>query len=339
MHRYYAGTKRRATFSAPPAKRRRTAVARRRRAKAPYTKRVPVKAKTATRINKSRISQLESKINGHVQRGYHVVKIPNDPVNPSAFCWGPNKPLLICLNDFYTRTTAPGGGPGGLYYPIYSGASPNITMNAAIVDRWVDYLPGQSLGHAPQYNQWKDQQFSQPSKVGYQPLYTELRINVTRRACTEAQGDMWIRIDVFSPRKFYIASQSGSDPKEYNMPDALGALSNMACGDTALKNSFNPALWSVRTRWRKLPAVEVQTGNIQTNIIVRSAFPKKFLKVNMDVTAAGVGEPFWQAMDPRHIKWCMLSLSNYSVNQADNPTPNITMTRKVVYRDSRGSQM
>ena len=117
------GNKRKAPFSAPPAKRRRTVRPGLRSKAAPYTKRVPVRPRTATRINKSRISALESKINGHVQRGYHSIKIRNDPNNPTAFNWQPNKPLLFALNDFYTQTTAPNGGTGAVMYPIYSGAS------------------------------------------------------------------------------------------------------------------------------------------------------------------------------------------------------------------------
>ncbi|AXH78972.1 MAG: hypothetical protein [Circular genetic element sp.] len=309
------------------------------RRKAPYRKEVATTTKETAKKNASLIKSITSKLNGHVQRGYHYIKLRNDPTNPTAFLWAPNKPVLIPLNDFYTQTTAPNGGTGSVYYPIYSGTSPNITMNAGVLDRWVDYLPGQSLGQSQEFNQWKDQQFSQPSKVGYQPLYTDIRVNINRRICSPSQGDMWVRIDMFSPRKIYLASASGSDPKEYNMPTALGALSNMASGDTAIKNSFNPALWSVKTRWIKLPAVNQPTGQIQKNFHIRCGFPKKFLPVNLDVTTGGVGEPFWQAMDPREIKWCMLSLSNYSANQTTDPTPDITMTRKVVYRDSRGAQM
>ena len=335
------GNKRKAPFSAPPAKRRRTVRPGLRSKAAPYTKRVPVRPRTATRINKSRISALESKINGHVQRGYHSIKIRNDPNNPTAFNWQPNKPLLFALNDFYTQTTAPNGGTGAVMYPIYSGASPNLTMNAAILDRWQDYLPGQSLGHSSEYNQWKDQKLSQPSKVGYQPLYTDIRVNVNRRECSPAQGDMWIRVDVFKPKKVFLATTGIVDPKEFNMPTALGALSNVACGDNNQKNSFNPALWTHvhKPRWFKLPAVEVATGQIQTNFHIRCSFPKKFLPINLDVTTDGVGEPFFQAVDPRSIYWCMLSISNFSANQSSDPTPEITMTRKIVYRDSRGAQM
>lgn len=336
----YAGTKRKSTFANPPTKRRRYSRYRGTRSTTrAYTRRVPVKAKTATRINKSRISSLESKINGHVQRGYHNCKITNNISDPNAFLWSPQKAILFALNDFYTQTTAPGGGPGQIHFPLYSGTSPNITMTNATLTRWVDYLPGQALGFAPEYNQWKDQQLSQPSKVGYQPLYTELRICVNRRKATPEQGDMWVRVDMFSPRKIYLPTIGGSDPKTYQMPTAVGALSNMAVSADMNKNSFNPALWATKTRWIKLRAVEVDSDNIMNCFKLKCSFPKKFLRINMDVNSSNVGEAFYQSMDPRDIKWCLLSLSSFSVNQSTNPTPTITMTRKVVYRDSRGAQM
>lgn len=332
------GTKRKSYFADPPAKRRRTMPVYRRRAKTQYTKRVPVKAKTATRINKSRISKLESKINGHVQKGYHLCPIRNIPNVQNAFCWAPFKPILFPMNDFYTATTATGCGK--VYFPIYSGASPNITMQAANLTTWIDYRPGQSQGFSTEYDQWKDVILSQPSKVGYQPLYATYRITVNRRKCTPAQGDMWVRVDVFKVKRLFLPTVGGSDPKRFVLPESVGALSHMA-SETGIRNSFNPALWShvKKTRWIKLRAVEVDMENVKTNFYIKMAFPKKFLKINMDIDSAGAGEPFYQAVDPKNIYWCLLSLSNDSVDQSTNPTPDVTMSRHVSYRDSRGSQM
>jgi len=284
------------------------------------------------------IKSLQGKVNGHVQRGYHRCKIANNPAVPAGFNFQPNKPILFALNDFYTTTTAPGGGTGAIYYPLYSGTAPNITMSAAILTRWADYLPGEALGHSSEFQQWKDQQLSQPSKVGYQPLYTDVRINILRRNATPAQGTLWIRIDTFHPKRIYQASIGGSDPKIYNMPASVGALSNVAT-DGFNRNSFNPALWSTKTRWIKLPAVTQDQKYLSKTVHVRCGFPKKFLPLNVDVDATGVGEGFWQCCDPRDVKWCLVSISDNSVDQTTDPSPEITMTRKVVYRDNRGAQM
>lgn len=305
-----------------------------------HKKLVPASTKSSVRSNTTAIKSLQGKVNGHIQRGYHICKIVNQPTTPNAFNWQPNKPILFALNDMYTTTTAPGGGPGAIYYPLYSGTSPNITMSGAVLSRWVDYTPGEALGHTAQFQQWKDVKFSQPSRVGYQPLYTDVTVTVKRDKATPTQGVLWVRVDTFTSKRIYQASAGGSDPKIYNMPGAVGALSDMAVGANPVpRNSFNPALWSVKTRWIKLPAVNQDMQNLSKSFHIRCGFPKKFLSLNMDVDPSGVGEGFWQCCDPRAVKWCLISLSDYSVSQTTDPTPSITMSRKVVYRDSRGAQM
>lgn len=312
---------------------------RKNRRSAPYRKEVAATTKETAKKNATLIKSLENKVNGHVQRGYHRCKIASNPAVPTAFNFQPDKPILFALNDFYTTTTAPNGGTGALYYPLYAGTAPNIQMSGAILTRWSDFTPGEALGHSPEFQQWKDVKYSQPSRVGYQPLYTDVKITIQRRSATPAQGDMWVRVDMFHAKRIYQASIGGSDPKIYNMPSAVGALSNVACGSVFNRNSFNPGLWTTKTRWIKLPAVNQNMSNLTKTFHVRCGFPKKFLSLNMDVDSTGVGEGFWQCCDPRDVKWCLVSISNNSVSQTTDPTPDITMTRKVVFRDSRGAQM
>lgn len=303
-----------------------------------HKKLVPASTRSSVKTNTTAIKSLQSKVNGHVQRGYHKLNVRYN-ADPNGFQWRPSKPLLIALNDFYSQTTATAGGTGSAYFPIYTGAAPNITLTAGILDRWVDYTPGESLGYAPAYWQWKDQKKSQPSKVGYQPLYTDIRINVNRTRATPEQGDMWIRIDTFHAKKTYLAIGGGPDPKVFNMPNAVGAFANLAVTANVRENSMNPALWTTKTRWIKLPAVKQDCRNKINTFHIRTGFPKKFLSLNVDVDLANIGEQFYQCLDPKDIKWALLSISADSVDQVTNPTPTITMTRKVVYRDSRGAQM
>jgi len=341
----YGTPKRRATFSAPPAKRRRYMPMRRTRKTysryytRTYTKRVPVRTKTAARINKSRIAKLEDKVNGHVQKGYHKLAVRYNPV-PGGFVWGPAQPLLFALNDFYTQTTAPAGGTGAAYHPQYAGVAPNITMQAGIMNRWQDYVPGNTLGYAAQYQQWKDVAYSQPSKVGYLPLGTDIRVVVNRSRCTPTGGDWWIRIDCFKAKRSFLPTSGGVDPKNYNMPNALGALANLAVAANVRENEMNPALWThtTKTRWIKLPAPDIASQNINKVFHIKCAFPKKFLRCNLDVDAGGNSEQFWQMMDPKTIHWCMLSLSKDSPG-ADDPIPDLYITRQTTWRDSRGVAM
>ena len=339
-------TKRKRSYSAYASKRSRPSATRRRTTRRktakPYTRKVPVRNKTATRINKSRIAKLEEKVNGHYQKGYHSLSVRYNPV-PNGFVWSPRMPLLVALNDFYTQTTAPNGGCGAVYYPTFSGPVGAATTQAAILDRWQDYIPNDSLGLAPQYQQWKDQIASQPSKIGYQPLGSDITITINRTRCTPEQGDLWVRVDCFHAKKTFLLTAPGAanpDPKNFNMPNALGALAHMAVSANTRTNAFNPALWSVSTRWIKLPAVDQDSQNIINTFHVKTRFPKKFLSLNTNVDpATGVGEQFYNACPPGEIKWMMLSLSAESVDQTTNPTPQIFMKRQVAYRDSRGAAM
>ena len=303
-----------------------------------YKKEVPTTTKETAYKNAKKISLLESKVNGHVQKGYHNLSIRYNPV-PGGFVWGPKQPLLFALNDFYTQTTAPAGGTGSAYFPIYSGVSPNITMVAGIMNRWADYVPGNSLGFSEPYQQWKDVTYSQPSRVGYQPLYSDVRVVVDRTQCTPQGGDWWIRIDSFKAKRTYLSSSGGVDPKLYNMPNSVGAFSNLAVAANVRDNEINPALWTrtQKTRWIKLKAPDVNSRNLTKVFHIKSKFPKTFLKCNLDIEA-NQGSQFWQFIDPKNIHWCMLSLSKESPS-ADDPVPQLYMTRHVTWRDSRGIQM
>ena len=304
---------------------------RKNRPKAPYRKAVPATTKETASKNAKKIKGLEGKVNGHVQRGYHICKLRN---NPTGFTWNPHSPILFALNDFYTQTTAPNGGTGAIYYPTFTGTSPNVTTTPQIIDRWLDYTPMATLGLANQYHMWAEQKIAQPSKMCYQPLYTDVTVSIQRAEATPDQGDLWVRCDMFTPKKTYIPQSSTIDPKIYQMPQALGALSNMASTVTQNPNAFNPALFNVKTFWRKLPAVKIATKNLKTRFHIRTGFPKKLLKPHLTVNSGGQGEEFWMTVDPKEVMWCMLSISGFPV--ADNTAPQVYMNRKTVWRDSQG---
>jgi len=305
----------------------------------PYTRRVPVSTKRATQINIKKIRKLESAVNGKLQTGYHVCRIPYLP-SPGGFVWRPKTPLALVLNDFYSQTSGPNGGSGAIYYPAYFGAAPNITMGASIVDRWSDYKPGQNFGHDPKYWQWKDVENSQPSLNGYQPVYSDIRVCINRESCTPAQGDIWIRVDLVKAKRTFVPSNSIVDPHIFNMPTALGAFSNMAVPlYQDGRNRYNVKLWSVKTRWLKLPAVRTEQKNLQKIFHIRTKFPKTFYRLNNNVTSGGVAEEFWNlvpASGPLAPQWAILSISTEMVD-ADNSVPQINLTRMVRYRDEEGN--
>lgn len=309
----------------------------RRTRKAAYTKRAPVRTRTATKINAAKIRRLQKRVIGHLQTGYHICRIPTLP-QPGGFVWSPGQPLAICLNDFYSQTTGPNGGAGAIYYPRYFGAAPSIEMGASIVDRWSDYKPGENFGYMAKYWQWKDVENSQPSLSGYLPVSSDIRVCINREECTPAQGDMWVRLDIVKARRTFVPSTSIVDPHIYNMPTALGAFANMATPLYSVgRNRYNPALWSVKTRWFKLPAVRSNQSNLQKVFHIRSRFPHKFLKLNNTVVN-GISEEFWNMVPATGPVWAIMSLSDNMVD-ADNTVPQINLTRVVKYRDSQGNGM
>jgi len=303
-----------------------------------YKKEVPVTVQKAANINAAKIKQVEQKlINGKVQRGYHIIRIPQLP--GMGFTFSTSEPLLFCLNDFYTQTNATANGC--VYYPNYSGVAPNVDMTSVIVDRWQDFLPAQNAGFLPKYSQWKDAKIAQPSNSGYQPIYTDLSFTVTRERATAAQGTLWIRLDVFKAKRTFVSTNSLVNPKNYTLPGCVGALSNMAVGHNVnFRNSFNPALWHhvQKTRWIRLKAVTQDSENLMTNFHVRCKFNKEFLKLNQVVNSAGNGEEFWTLVDKKTPVWLLMSISNNPVD-ADNSVPQIAVTRKTIWRDSRGTEM
>lgn len=312
----------------------------------PYKKEVPVTVKTATRINKAKIALLENKVNGHVQRGYHVCVL-----RPTADWPGlsTGQPLLFCLNDFYTRNYGTVGGPGSIYFPTYTNVGPPTvpggppgppaTTAPKVISRWEDYLPGTGAQLTDEFKMWKDQQYAQPSTSGYQPLYTDLRFCIKRREVTPDQGDLWIRLDTFTARKFFIPQSQAADSKVYSMPAALGSLQNMAVQDVGgLRNSFNPALWRTKTRWIKLRRVDQPSKDLMRVFHVRMKFPKKFLKINLNTdSATNRAEEFWTTVDPKTPRWLLLSVSDNPAT--DNSIPDVTVTRKTVWRDMKGNSM
>lgn len=318
---------------------------RQRGAQAPYTQRVPVTTRRATRINKAKIKSLESKVNGQIQRGYDILQLRQ---TPATWQWTTGAPLLLCMNDMYTKNEETGladVGPGAAYYPTYTptgpGGGPPFTTEPKIIARWQSYQPGFGQQLTPEYHMWKDVATATCSLDGYQPIYTDIRFCVKRTTVTPAQGDLWVRLDQFHARKFFIPQSQSADSKVYSMPQALGSLQNMAVQDVGyLRNSFNPAIWATKTRWIRLRA-PAQAMNELTHVFhVRCKFPKKFLKLNMNVDTSvtpNQGEEFWTMVDPKTPKWLLVSISNNPA--AGNTQTELSVTRRTVWRDQKGNSM
>jgi len=283
--------------------------------------RAPVKAVVD---NSRAISLLNQKVNGHIQRNYHTCVF-----NPS-YSLSPSTPLCFPANDF-TRDSQ---GGGKIYFPIYTGTAPALETSAAIASTWKRYDPSLTFGLAPPHRMWDDNNNDSVSKSVYQPIYAEYRINFGRQKQAVTQPDTYIRIDIVKAKRIYLNSLF----HKYSLPNSLGSLQDMAVSNAQQsRNSYNPALFSVKTRWLKLPKVDSDTINTSRTHVLKMNFPKTLIKLDLD-SVGGVTEEFALGVDPKVPEWVIISASTKPVDSDTSPL-TITMTRKIVWRDQQGIEM
>lgn len=282
--------------------------------------------------NVKAITTLQNQVNGHVQKNWMVADFtPN-----TSYALQPLQPIAMILNDFTDKNLSNSTG-GQIFGAIYTGVAPNIQPSAAIIGNWALRNPGLVSGLAPQYHQWKDQNNDKASLKAYQPLYAEYSLTFNRAEQAALQQDIYVRIDTVRSRRRYLPSNFNN----YVLPDCLGALSNMANkNDPKTQNCYNPALWNVKTKYIKLPQMDVTRNNHSVTHRFRMGFPKKLLRLNLDQPFSGTGtdyEPFHLANDPKDNIWCIVNISD--VQGAGTKPVETVFTRKVVYRDQRGVSM
>lgn len=312
---YFVNTTKGRDYQKPQTAARKIQAAARRARKAPVRQVVK---------NTKSIITLKGQANGHVQRSYQHIKFVNVP---GSFALTPTTPLIINAINFLDSRTA----GGSVYYPIYTGTTPNIVPSPAVAGKWTTYSPSDSQGFTVPYQMWKDQNIDTMSASCYQPLFASYKFNFNIATMPTQQADIWIRIDHFKTRRLYL----NSDYHRYTMPDAVGCLSNMAVNNqTGKRNAFNPALFHVKkTRYVKIPAVDTQKTDHNKTLTVSMGFPKKLVKLDLDATSPTVVEPYYLNADPRQNEWLLVSCS------AHTPPIELTLTRKIVWRDQHGIQM
>ncbi len=278
------------------------------------------------------IKKLENAVNGHIQKNYQVASFNTNPANTLS----PTQPYCFNFNDFTDKSTDNLTG-GTIFKPTYTGAFGSIIPVSVPVGNFEMRLPSANNGLATQYQQWRDQNNDRASLKAYQPLYAEYTFSFTRGTQEALQQTMWVRIDTLKRRRLY----QNTNENNFQMPDALGAFQNMANkNNPKVQNAYNPALWSVKTRWLKLPQMDITRTNAVHTIKMKMGFPKKLLRLNLgslDSTGTNI-EPFHVACDPRDAIWCILSISDPSTGTVTSPIIPI-ITRKIVYRDQRGVSM
>lgn len=279
--------------------------------------------------NAKAVNLLMNAVNGHVQRNYQVASLSTVAANLLT----PMQPYAFCLNDFTQNTNASNLNGGIIFKPTFSGTAPNIIPQSVKVGNWENRSPQETQGLAPAYRTWRDQNINTVSPRAYQPLYAEYSFTFNRESQDLAQQTMWVRVDTLRRKRIYTNTTINA----YQMPDILGAFTNMANkNDAKVQNAYNPALFHVKTRWLKLPQMDVSRKNASHTLKFKMGFPKKLLKLNIDRDPTGQNnEPFHAACDPRDAIWCVISISDPV--SGDTTDMKQIMTRKIVYRDSQGT--
>jgi len=281
--------------------------------------------------NQKRITQLAKTVNrGNIQFNYHQVKFPS---GAGAFQFSQTVPLMWALNDFY-REDQKGGD---LYFPTFTGVAPNKETVHEIAAKWGAFSPGQTLGLAGKYHQFRNTNDDVVSKRFFTPLYASHTITFNQVMRNAAEPEGFIRVDFIRPKRNYPET----DFNQYQLPKCMGAYGNLAVSNlSGQRNTINPYLFHVKTKWYKIPKVDEDTTNYNKTIKISYKFPSKMLKVDMpvDATTGQLSTQFWAEMQPKDLHWCMISTSPKMVATGINPTSdwNLIMTRKITWRDPSG---
>lgn len=249
----------------------------------------------------------------------------------------PKYPLAFALNDF--TSSYPNDLAGGQLFScafITDPAVPppnNEDTNAIIVGNWNTVNPAEQFDLKPKYQQWSDQNNSTVSPVQYMPLSANYSITFNRAMQSSSQGPLKVRVDVIETKRQYLPSQF----HDYTMPECLGSFQHMAPSEQSGKrNSYNPDIWKVRTKYVTLPAIETGLNVVRLNqskrVTLYEKFPKKNIKLHLDTVSATQKEPFHLAVPPNIIRWCVVSVSDL---QTGGATSGLTMKlqRTIRYRD------
>jgi len=287
--------------------------------------------KRASAINKNRlaIKRLKNKETGGVfQRNFQLARLAQAP----DFVFGKDQPLAFALNDF-TSSTATNLAGGLLFTPTYTPVGAGNDLTANIIGNWRTENPGQINGLNPKYQQWSDQNDATVSPIQYMPLSAKYVLNFSRPTQDSAQPSVNLRVDVITTRRRYLKS----DFHDYTMPGCLGAFAKMAISnEEGKRNQYNPALWSVRTKYLKLPAistgVNVIRQNQSRNLVLNEYFKPRNIKLHLDTVSPTQKEPFHLAVDPDIIRWCIVSCGDNPVSGA-NAGIVLKLQRTIKYRD------
>lgn len=277
--------------------------------------------------NSKAIARLRTKdLGGVFQRNFQQCKLTDQ------YSLTPTTPYAFCCNDFTSSESD--NLSGGQVFGATYGTQPSgqITTSAIIVGNWVTRNPAETFGLAPEYRQWSDSNSPTVSPIQYMPLGAKYTLVFQRAQQMSNQGPVKIRIDMIRSKRQYLKSQY----HDYTMPECLGAFQKMAISNASgVNNSYNPDLWTVKSRYLNLPAIDVGVQVLRIDqtktVVLKKSFPKKNIKLHLDYVNATQKEPFHLATDPRIQEWCVVSIGDGF--QQGNTGITCHMQRTIAYRD------
>lgn len=289
---------------------------------------------SAVRKNSLAIKRLKNKdLGGVFQRNFQIARMQGPP----SFNFSKSQPIAWALNDF-TSVLSDDQTGGQIFTPSYTPTStPGVyDTQAVIIGNWSTTNPSETQlpnNLSSKFRQWSDQNNATVSPVQYMPLSANYTLHFVRQSQTSAQPAVNIRIDVITTKRNYLPSQY----HDYTMPECLGAFQNMAVSNTdGGQNSYNPALWSVRTKYIKLPAIDTGVNVVRQDqartVKLFERFKPKNIKLHLDTVSATQKEPFHLAVDPDIIRWCVVSIGDNPV-AGGNSGVLVKLQRTIRYRD------
>lgn len=289
--------------------------------------------------NSTAIVKLQKQVNsasqGYFQSNFQLatIGVPNNYQLSRA------NPICFCMQDFTSRTQQNNNG-GRIYGTSYTGISPDIINTPYVLGSWGTVNPSFQFGMAARFRQHSDDGINTASLVAYAPISATYNMTFSRAQQQGTVNDTYIRVDMVTSKRRYLNSTTHS----YSFPECLGSLQELAISNAeGMRNKYNPALWSVQTKYLKIKAVppaDVSLPRINNGASLRlyKSFDRKTIRLNLDQTGVNQYEDFYLATDPKTQTWCVISTSD-DLTAAQASPMNVYLQRTIRYRDQHGISM
>lgn len=242
-----------------------------------------------------------------------------------------SQPMCFAVNQF--SQPVPTGGNVNDYPEVWK-----LMLNdePGFAGRWAPWQNSDGqMGIPDRFNQWSGCLDDEISKEVYQPVSASYKFSF-KHNMTPSDNPIWIRIDVVRPRKTLRTSTD----HELNLPQALPGFAYLAMDEMAHRNRINSTYWGhiVKTKWIKLDATTLHTGNITTNhdVIKRSGFNLKFNdKLKPDFDQGGdTGHQWYLNIPVRKQQWCIISTNKGTTFPEGS---SMQIERRIAWRDQHGT--